>query len=210
MRNRYRLPFTTTALGVLSTFVVTTAIGLLGKEVAVKVEAKKTAAVKNFSVMDGVLAERVKFAADHGVADPISLVAAVRYSSLAHLLISVAIEESRGNPVAVGSSGERGAWQVKASSWGTVPVDIYGQAWQAETIIRGLLVHTKGNKKKALARYNGGSTPPGKSYRYAERILKRVQHLQASVTSLPNYAPLREVLLDLSEKSLHEIFPRVM
>ena len=116
---------------------------------------------------------------------------------MANLLISVAIEESRGNPIAVGSSGELGAWQVNASKWGAVPVDIHGQAWQAESIIRSLLVHTKGDRKKALARYNGGSTPPGRSYRYAERILKRTKHLQVAVTVPPSYSLLRQALFEI-------------
>ncbi|NTW99944.1 MAG: lytic transglycosylase domain-containing protein, partial [Geobacteraceae bacterium] len=131
-----------------------------------------------------------------------TLAAAVRYSPMANLLISVAIEESRGDPAAVGSAGEQGAWQVKASSWGLVPKDIRGQACQAERILRGLLARTNGNKKTALARYNGGTTPPGKSYRYAERILKRAGHLQIAVNYLPpDYIILREALLDFSVHS---------
>jgi hypothetical protein len=116
---------------------------------------------------------RVRFAAEHGVADPSALVAAVEQSDMAELLICVAIEESLGDPVAVGLAGEEGAWQVIASHWGSVPEDIHGQARQAEKIIRGILRSVKGDKKEALARYNGGDIPAGQSYRYAERILKR-------------------------------------
>ncbi|MDD2542684.1 MAG: hypothetical protein PHH28_16820, partial [Desulfuromonadaceae bacterium] len=73
----------------------------------------------------------------------------------------------------------------KASDWGAVPKDLFGQAGQAERILRALLIDTNGNKKKALARYNGGTAPPGKSYRYAERILKRAGYLQMAVNYLP-------------------------
>lgn len=147
--------------------------------------------------------QRIKFAADHGVANPVELAAAVKHSPMANLLLSVAIEESRGNPVAVGSSGELGAWQVKASDWGSVPKDICGQAGQAERIIRGLLIHTNGNWKKALARYNGGARPPGKSYRYAERILKRARHLQVAVKHMPaDFSILGQALLEIPGDAL--------
>ena len=148
--------------------------------------AKKTLTGGKFSkVMDAVHEQRVRFAADHGVADPAALVAAVRHSPMANLLISVAIEESLGDPVAIGAAGEQGAWQVKPSAWGVVPKDLHGQAGQAEKIIRGLLIVSKGNKIKALARYNGGTAPPGKSYRYAQRILKRARYLQVAENYLP-------------------------
>ena len=106
-------------------------------------------------------------------------------SPMANLLISVAIEESRGDPAAVGPSGELGAWQVIESDWGSVPKDIHEQAYQAEKILYCLLISTNGNKKTALARYNGGTAPPDKSYLYAERVLKRAGHLQIAVNYLP-------------------------
>lgn len=164
-------------------------------------ETFQTAA--HYSKADNVDARRAKFAAGHGVADPEALAAAVRYSPLANLLISVAIEESRGNPVAVGSSGEQGAWQVQACHWGVVPHDLPGQAGQAESIISTLLLQTNGNKIKALARYNGGIAPTFRSYRYAERVLKHFWELQFAVNlPSPGYHLLRQALLETSRQSL--------
>ena len=196
IRNRYYLPLTTALLGAFSVVVVVTAVCLVGIERGVK-SGTEIVTLKHSDVLDVVHELQVKFAADHGVAAPTALVAAVRHSPMANLLISVAIEESHGDPAAVGSFGEQGAWQVMASDWGAVPKDIQGQAGQAERIINGLLICTKGNKKKALARYNGGTLPPVKSYRYAERILKRASHLQVAVNYLlPNYGRFRVVLID--------------
>jgi hypothetical protein len=169
----------------VSAVAVAASGGLLGVELGVNAGREKILTAKLSDVFDVVHELRVGFAADHGVANPAALVAAVRHSPMANLLISVAIEESGGDPVAVGSVGEQGAWQVKASDWGAVPEDIHGQAGQAERIIRALLNSTKGNKKEALARYNGGTAPPGKSYRYAERVLKRAGHLQVATNLLP-------------------------
>jgi hypothetical protein len=146
---------------------------------------KKTRPGEHFAQFDVVHEQRVRFAAEHGVVNPAALVAAVKHSPMANLLISVAIEESLGDPVAVGTSGEKGAWQVISANWGFVPEDIHGQAGQAERIIRGLLISAKGDRREALARYNGGTAPPGKSYRYAERILKRAGQLQFAVNFLP-------------------------
>ncbi len=193
---RYYLPLTAVLFGMHFTSAVATTRGSAGmtpgEQAAVKLRA-----LQRPDGFDVIHEQRVRFAADHGVADPAALVAAVMHSPMAHLLISVAIEESRGDPVAVGSSGEQGAWQVKSSSWGSVPLDIHGQAGQAERILTALLSRTNGNKIQALARYNGGSTPPGRSYRYAERILKRAGHLQVVVSYLPpKSTPLRQTLLD--------------
>jgi hypothetical protein len=205
IRIRYYLPLTTALLGAFSVVVAVTAVCLVGIDVGEKSDTKKNLNEKKSVVFDekksvifDVVHElRVRFAADHGVVDPAALVAAVRHSPMANLLISVAIEESNGDPAAVGSFGERGAWQVIASDWGAVPKGIQGQAGQAERIINGLLICTNGNKKKALARYNGGTLPPVKSYRYAERILKRASHLQVAVNYLlPNYGRFRVVLIN--------------
>jgi Transglycosylase SLT domain len=197
IRNRYYLPLITALLGAFSVVVAVMTGGLVGIKVGVNVGTKKNLTEKKTNVFDVVHELRVKFAADHGVANPAALVEAVRHSPMADLLISVAIEESSGDPAAVGTSGEQGAWQVMASHWGAVPKDIRGQAGQAEQIISGLLIRTNGNKKKALARYNGGTLPTVKSYRYAERILKRANHLQIAVNHLlPNYRKFRVALID--------------
>ena len=179
------MPITTSLLGAISFVIVAAAGGSDGKGARVKGDSKKILTVKLFDGFDVVHEQRVKFAADHGVANPAALASAVRDSPMANLLISVAIAESLGDPVALGSAGEQGAWQVKASDWGLVPKDIHGQASQAERIIRDLLVRTNGNRKNALACYNGGTTPPARSYRYAERILKRAGNLQVEVNYLP-------------------------
>ncbi len=194
----YYLAFAAVVLALFSVVEVTTEVKSAKKTHGLNSETIKGVAAQQSATMKTAHEQRVRFAANHGVADPVSLVAAVGHSPMANLLISVAIEESRGNPVAVGSSGEQGAWQVKASDWGFVPEDIYGQAVQAERIICGLMIHTKGNRKKALALYNGGTAPPGKSYRYAERVLRRTRHLQVAVKHLPNdYNMLRQALLKL-------------
>lgn len=184
MRSRYYLPLTTAVVGMLSAVGAATSGGLLGVELG-RNAARERILTARPDVFDVVHELRVGFAAVHGVANPDALAASVRHSAMADLLISVAIEESRGDPVAVGSCGELGAWQVKASDWGAVPEDLHGQAGQAERIIRTLLISTKGDKKEALARYNGGPTPPGKSYRYAERVLKRAGYLQVTINFLP-------------------------
>lgn len=178
----YYLPFVIPVFMTLLIVGRTTTAKLAGE---IKAVDDKIKSVRFSDIGDVVHAQRLRFAADHGVIDPAALVAAVKHSPMANLLISVAIEESRGDPVAIGSAGELGAWQVKPSDWGSVPKDIYGQAYQAERIIRSLLISTKGNKKKALALYNGGTMPPEKSFRYAERILKRVRHLQVAENFLP-------------------------
>jgi len=168
-----------------SVFVAATAGGTVAIKAGVNIGTEKMRAKGHFAQFDVFHEQRIRFAADHGVAAPALLAAAVKQSAMANLLISVAIEESLGDPAAVGLAGEKGAWQVKASNWGSVPEDIHGQAGQAERIIRGLLIGAKGDKKEALARYNGGMTPPDKSYRYAERILKRAGLLQVAVNFLP-------------------------
>ena len=190
MLNRYYQPLTAVIFGLLSIVIVVSAVRLIGVEVGVS----DTTVNKYSNVSDVIHEQRMKFVAEHGVVDPAALVAAVSHSSMADLLISVAIEESGGDPVAVGSAGEQGAWQVKASDWGFVPKDIHGQAWQAERIIRALLLQAKGNSKRALAEYNGGTVPPGKSYRYAERVLKRANYLQAVVNSIqPGLSVVRNI-----------------
>jgi len=167
---------------ILILLVLVVAIAVVSSAVTTRAEHSPEIlrAVTHDDPFDARDEQRVRFAAEHGVANPAALVAAVQHSHMADLLISVAIEESRGDPVAVGLAGEKGAWQVIASHWGSVPEDIHGQATQAERIIRSHLKSTKGDKKEALARYNGGEAPAGESYRYAERILKRVHFLQVA------------------------------
>lgn len=195
---RSYLPIVVSMLGMVSLTAAATKAGFAVTETGGKKDGahgKKNLPGTHFSLFDVVHEQRVRFAADHGVADPTALVAAVRHSPLAHLLISVAIEESRGDPLAIGSAGEQGAWQVIAAEWGRVPKDLCGQAHQAERIIRSLLMESNGDKIKALARYNGGPTPPGKSFSYAERIVKRASYLQVAVQHLaPKSTSLSDAL----------------
>src|SRR5512133_3885174 len=83
------------------------------KSAGIRMEAgggtEKIRSVKHSFMTDIVHEQRVGCAAYHGVVDPAALVAAVKHSAMANLLISVAIEESLGDPVAVGAAGERGA-----------------------------------------------------------------------------------------------------
>ena len=199
MRSRYYLPLTTAAHWMLYVVMVASA-GRLVESVSVEISGTEHVMTVTYPAgFDAVHNRRIRFAADHGVVDPASLAVAVRHSRMANLLISMAIEESRGDPAAVGSYGEQGAWQVIASDWGSVPKDLHEQACQAERILCDLLAGANGNKKTALAQYNGGPAPPDKSYLYAERILKRAGHLQVAVNDLPlNYNVLREALLDVS------------
>lgn len=185
IRHRYYLAAAAAAIAAMSVAEVPTEIESINRSPGLNSETIKGFAAGNPAAAGAVHDRRIRFAARHKVADPAALVTAVKDSPMANLLISVAIEESKGDPVAVGSAGELGAWQVKASAWGLVPKDIYGQACQAERIITNLMIHTKGNRKKALAHYNGGTTPPVRSYRYAERVLKRTRNLQAAVGHLP-------------------------
>lgn len=197
MQVRHYLSFAVTVLVAFSVASVETAVGSVNGNTHENTMFEKNLTAKLFNFFDRVHEQRVRFAAKHGVTDPVALVASVMHSPMANLLISIAIEESRGDPIAIGSSGEQGAWQVRASSWGQVPKDIIGQAGQAEKIIRSLLIGTKGNRKKALAHYNGGTTPPGRSYLYAERILKRTKRLQVAVNHLQaNYSMLRQAMLE--------------
>lgn len=199
MRSSYYLSLSTAAHWMLYVVMAASAGRMVQSVSAELSRAEHIMTVMYPAGFDPVHNRRIRFAAEYGVADPALLAAAVRHSRMANLLISMAIEESGGDPGAVGSYGEQGAWQVIASDWGSVPKALHEQAFQAERILCDLLVSANGNKKTALARYNGGTVPPGKSYLYAERILKRAGRLQVAVNDLPpNYNVLREALLDVS------------
>lgn len=185
MCHGYYLPFTAVLFWLLAAVIAAVAGGSVEIMAGAKEGGSENTSAPHSYLYDVVHEQRIRFATEHGVANPAALVAAVRRSHMADLLISVAIEESHGDPLAVGLAGEEGAWQVIASNWGSVPEDIQGQAGQAERIIRGLLISAKGDIKEALARYNGGTAAPGKSYRYAERILKRAGQLQFAINFLP-------------------------
>ena len=124
--------------------------------------------------------DRIAFAREQGCKDPEGVVDAVGGSPLADLLISVAVEESKCNVNAVGDAGEQGAWQVLERYWGPVAKgNLRAQAMQAEKIISRESKSSDGNLLVAMARYNGGGTPPAESAQYARRILKRQAALSA-------------------------------
>lgn len=130
------------------------------------------------SVKELVHLDRINYAREKGCIDPEQIVDGIGDTPLADLLLSVAIEESRCNKTSVGDAGEQGAWQVLENYWGPVPrEDVHGQARQAEKIIVQLLESTRDDHQEAMAQYNGGPTPPDKSYRYAKRVINRQQEL---------------------------------
>lgn len=90
------------------------------------------------------------------------------------LYASLSIEESSGDPNAVGDGGKSiGAFQIQPQHWGKVPKQIDGQLQKAEDILEGYITQNKGKLRPALAMYNGGDRPPKKSYAYADRIISR-------------------------------------
>lgn len=121
---------------------------------------------------------QVAFFDRHGSSDPATMAAAVLATRPDNrpLVAAVAVVESNGHPQAVGDGGKsRGAWQVQAQHWGAVPRNAAAQARQAERILVELVdaVEHRGvlRWREAIARYNGGTTPPGVSYCYADRVL---------------------------------------
>jgi hypothetical protein len=94
---------------------------------------------------------------------------------LERALVSV---ESEGNTWAVGSSGERGRWQVLpryARVWGPLlHVPSVGQA-EGRRILRKRLAGAQGDKALALCRYNAGNKCTARGRRYAAKVLLRVK-----------------------------------
>ena len=122
--------------------------------------------------------QQVAFFDRHGSSDPATMAAAVLATrpDIRPLVAAVAVAESNGHPQAVGDGGRsKGAWQVQAQHWGTVPEDAAAQARQAEQVLMELVaaVEQRGvlRWRTALAQYNGGISPPGVSYYYADRVL---------------------------------------
>lgn len=135
-------------------------------------------AARRSQAMAAEFHSHVAFFDRHGSADPATMAAAVLAADpdLRPLMAAVAVVESNGNPQAVGDGGRScGAWQVQGAHWGEVSGDAVEQARQAELILMELVdaVEHRGSLRwsSALARYNGGHTPPGVSYRYARRVL---------------------------------------
>ena len=117
------------------------------------------------------LAEMFK---EHQSPCPKAMAKTVLKTSRPALYASLSMEESGGDPNAIGDGGKSyGAFQIQAQYWGHVPRQLDGQADKAQQILEGHIKETKGNLRKALAMYNGGDRPPAKSYRYADRIITR-------------------------------------
>lgn len=107
----------------------------------------------------------------HGSPVPDQMAVAVTSTKRPALMAAIAVVESNGTPDAVGDAGKaHGAFQVWPDHWGPVPSDPAGQAAQAERILDAL-VESRGDLRRGLAAYNGGTTPPRVAYRYAERVL---------------------------------------
>jgi len=87
---------------------------------------------------------------------------------------AISIKESHGTPWAVGDKGKsKGAWQVQEKYWGKVPISTTEQALQVERILEELVAYEpRGSLRRALARYNGGTKPPKRAYRYADNVIK--------------------------------------
>lgn len=86
-----------------------------------------------------------------------------------HLTIAQGLIESKLNSRAVGSSGERGAWQVLEKYWGRVPKSIESQAFQAEKILNKIRARNSCNTFRALAAYNGKGK---RALSYARKVRK--------------------------------------
>lgn len=111
---------------------------------------------------------------EHQSPCPKTMAKTVLKTSRPALYASLSMEESGGDPNAIGDGGKSfGAFQIQAQHWGPVPRQLDGQAAKAQKILEGHIKETKGNLRKALAMYNGGDRPPKKSYAYADRIISR-------------------------------------
>lgn len=91
-----------------------------------------------------------------------------------HLTIAQGIEESKLNPRAVGSIGEKGAWQVREEYWGKVPKRLGDQARHAEGILADIKDTYECSWFEALRRYNGSGH---KARKYAQRVRQRAFEL---------------------------------
>lgn len=114
----------------------------------------------------------------YGSPVPKQMTNAVNATKRPELMAAIALQESDGTPWATGKAGEKGAWQVMEKDWGVVSKNPIDQAMQAEKILDELLEASKGDVKKALSMYNGGSRPPKKSYKYADSVITKWKKLK--------------------------------
>lgn len=115
---------------------------------------------------------------EYGSPVPKQMTKAVNATKRPALMAAIALQESDGTPWARGKSGEKGAFQVMEKNWGLVSQNPVDQAMQAEKILDELLEASKGDVRKALSMYNGGSRPPKKSYKYADSVIAKWKKLK--------------------------------
>lgn len=108
----------------------------------------------------------------HRSPHPVELARVVARMKRPRLAAAQAIIESNANKHAVGSSGERGVWQIIEKEWGAVSDDLKGQSDQYEEIMEGLIKGSQGNLRRALGKYNGD-----RSGRYAQKVMAQVARL---------------------------------
>ncbi len=166
------------AVSLVVSIVIITAVVSSCVEGIDKTLALDEQAAQRSQAMAAEFHQQVAFFDRHGSSDPATMAAAVLTTQPDNrpLVAAVAVAESNGHPQAVGDGGRsKGAWQVQARHWGRVPQDAAAQARQAEQVLMELVaaVEQRGvlRWRTALAQYNGGVSPPGVSYYYADRVL---------------------------------------
>lgn len=86
-----------------------------------------------------------------------------------HLTIAQGLVESNLDSRAVGTSGEKGGWQVIEKYWGKVPTGIVSQARQSERILNEIRENNLCGLFDALVAYNGTGR---KAVKYARKVRK--------------------------------------
>ncbi len=102
---------------------------------------------------------------------------ALRYGVDPAIALAVAQKESGFNQGARGSAGEVGIFQLMPATARGLSVDPYDQTQNIEGGVSYLaqLYRQFGDWTRALAGYNGGTTPPPVSYQYAGSVLDLAQ-----------------------------------
>ena len=114
------------------------------------------------------------FFVKHKSPEPEAMAVAVSHTKNPKLMAAIAVVESNANPKAIGDKGaSKGAFQVQEKHWSRVKDDALTQALQSEKILHELMPDRGRHRwRTTLARYNGGSRPSKRAYRYADRVLK--------------------------------------
>lgn len=120
----------------------------------------------------------------HGSDQPEAMAVAVHKTKNPPLMAAIAIKESNGRPKAVGDSGaSKGAFQVQ-NCWGVTPHSATEQALQAEKIFNHLLAKSNNNWYTSLRKYNGGTRPPKRTAKYADRVLALEKEIRYEVRAI--------------------------